>query len=117
MVTKKKITRKVISSFAKKEEPHIKEEIPAAQKTEKVTEQVAEEESSKFTRTKKECSFCQKKSSPSYTDLTNLRRFLTDRAKIVSKERSGACAKHQRAITKNIKYARHLALLAFVPKV
>lgn len=115
MVTKKKITRKVISSFAKKEEPR-KEEIPVVSKTEKIAEQVTEE-SSKFTRTKRECSFCQKKSDPSYTDLTNLRRFLTDRAKIVSKERSGACAKHQRAITKNIKYARHLALLPFVPTV
>lgn len=63
------------------------------------------------------CFFCQNKTDPTYTDLEVLRRFLTDRVKIVPKERSGVCSKHQRAVTKNIKYARHLALLPFVPKV
>lgn len=117
MATKKVITRKIITSFAKKQEPLLKEEVPVVQKIERPREQAEEEGSSRFVRTKRECSFCQKKSSPSYTDLTNLRRFLTDRAKIVAKERSGVCARHQRAVTKNIKYARHLALLPFVPKV
>ncbi len=68
-------------------------------------------------RSKKVCSFCQNKTIPTYTDLGNLRRFLTDRAKIVARERSGVCSRHQRGISKNIKYARHLALLPFVPKV
>lgn len=66
---------------------------------------------------KRNCYFCQSKTSPSYTDLANLKRYLTERAKIVPKQRSGACSKHQRAVTKNIKYARHLSLLPFVPKV
>jgi len=66
---------------------------------------------------KKRCLFCQQQSLPSYTDSETLKRFLTDRAKILGKERSGVCSKHQRAIAKNIKYARHLALLPFVPKV
>ena len=77
----------------------------------------SEGESSRETRTKRVCMFCQNKITPMYTDLVTLRRFLTDRAKIVAKERSGVCARHQRAVAKNIKYARHLSLLPFVPKV
>lgn len=91
----KKVTRKIISSQPKLE---------------------ASEPEAEVRRTKK-CFFCHSKTIPSYTDLESLRRFLTDRAKIVAKERSGACSKHQRAVAKNIKYARHLALLPFVPKV
>lgn len=66
---------------------------------------------------KKGCLFCQKKSNPSYTDLVTLKRFMTDRAKILGRARSGVCSKHQRAVAKNIKYARHLSLLPFVPQV
>lgn len=73
--------------------------------------------SEKEAKPKKGCFFCQNKSMPSYTDLISLRRFLTDRAKILSRQRSGVCSKHQRVLAKNIKYARHLALLPFVPKV
>ncbi|OGE22228.1 30S ribosomal protein S18 [Candidatus Daviesbacteria bacterium RIFCSPHIGHO2_01_FULL_40_24] len=68
-------------------------------------------------RTKKVCHFCQSKSNPSYTDMAVLRRFLTDRVKIQPAVKNGLCSKHQRVITRNIKYARHLALLPFVPKV
>lgn len=78
---------------------------------------VEEGTNTKTVRAKKECAFCHSKTNPSYTDLGSLRRFLTDRAKIVSRERSGVCAKHQRQVSKNIKYARHLSLLPFVPKV
>lgn len=95
MTEKKKITRKVIS----KTKPPQAEEQP------------------REVRTKKVCLFCQNKSNPTYTDLTTLRRFLTDRAKILGKARSSICSKHQRAVAKNIKYARHLSLLPFVPKV
>jgi len=77
----------------------------------------ASDRSSKTGRPKRVCLFCQNETNPTYTDLAILRRFLTDRAKIVAKERSGVCSKHQRAVAKNIKYARHLALLPFVPKV
>ena len=69
------------------------------------------------TRSKKVCFYCQSKTAPSYTDLVTLRRYLTDRVKIVPKLKSNLCAKHQRRVTKQIKYARHLALLPFTPKV
>src|SRR3989344_279569 len=60
---------------------------------------------------KRECFFCKGKIEPSYTDIVTLRKFVSDRAKIVPKMRSSACSKHQRRITKQVKYARHLSLL------
>ena len=75
------------------------------------------DESVKTTRQKRVCPFCQNKNLPSYTDISTLRRYLTERAKIVPKLRSGLCSKHQRVVTKQIKYARHLSLLPFTPKV
>ena len=94
----KKFTKKIISS--QPNQPKVEESTPEVE----------------VKRTKK-CFFCQNKKNPSYTDLESLRRFLTDRAKIVAKERSGVCAKHKRALPRNIKYARHLSLIPFVPKV
>ncbi len=66
---------------------------------------------------KRKCSFCVAKSEPSYTDVTALRRFMTDRARIIAREKSGICAKHQRRVTKEVKHARHLSLLPFTPRV
>ena len=68
-------------------------------------------------RTKKVCLFCKENKLPAYTDTVTLRRFISDRAKIMPKQRSGVCAKHQRVLAKEIKYARHLSLLPFVVKV
>lgn len=51
--------------------------------------------------------------SPDYKDVENLEKFLSARKKIVSRERSNICAKHQRALNKNIKYARYLALIPY----
>jgi small subunit ribosomal protein S18 len=46
-----------------------------------------------------------------------LRRFINERGKIVPRRVSGNCAKHQRALTRAIKRARHLAILPFVSEV
>ena len=107
-------TKKTIKSFKKATETE--EEIVKPVGTKSLTAEV-EVERLKEGRTKRVCIFCQNKSTPTYTDLVTLKRFITDRAKIVSKERNGLCSKHQRGVSKNIKYARHLALLPFVPKV
>lgn len=66
---------------------------------------------------KKRCVFCKQNSKPSYTDAAFLRKFINDRGKILPKLRTGTCSKHQRMVTKQIKYARHLALLPFTQKV
>lgn len=59
------------------------------------------------------CFFCKYKSEPNYKDLDNIEKFLSQRMKIVSRERSGLCAKHQRHLTKHIKHARYLALIPY----
>lgn len=67
-------------------------------------------------RTKKKvCVFCvDKVDYIDYKDTAKLRRFISERAKIVPRRISGNCAKHQRQLTEAIKRARHIALLPFV---
>jgi len=64
----------------------------------------------------KECYFCAQKKEPSYAEVADLQKFVTDRGKIVVRTRSGLCAKHQRRVTVAIKHARHLALMPFVAR-
>lgn len=66
---------------------------------------------------KKVCFFCENKSVPTYTDAITLKKFMTDRGKIVPKLRSGVCSKHQRRVAREVKRARHLALLPFTLSV
>jgi len=66
---------------------------------------------------KKSCFYCDNGKVPSFFDSSNLRRYMSDRSRINSKQRSGNCARHQRLLTEQIKYARHLALLPFITKV
>lgn len=104
-MAEKKVTRKVISKTAT---TSVKETEEAEQHS---------EELQKVGRTKRACLFCQSKTSPSYTDIATLRRFTTDRTKIVPRAKNNLCSRHQRVVTKQIKYARHLSLLPFTPKV
>jgi small subunit ribosomal protein S18 len=65
---------------------------------------------------RKVCVFCADKSAViNYKDPDKLRSFVSDRAKIVPRRRTGTCAKHQRRLAVAIKRARHLALLPYVP--
>jgi small subunit ribosomal protein S18 len=65
----------------------------------------------------KECWFCTEKKQPSFSDKSNLSRFTTERGKIIARSRSGLCGKHQKALTIEVKRARHLALLPFIVQV
>ena len=60
------------------------------------------------------CFFCQYKQDPSFKDLENLEKFLSTRKKIVNREKSNVCAKHQRKLNKEIKHARFLGLIPYV---
>jgi small subunit ribosomal protein S18 len=63
---------------------------------------------------KKVCSFCvDKVEKIDYKDVAKLRRFVTERGKILPRRISGNCAKHQRQVTIAIKRARNIALLPF----
>lgn len=66
---------------------------------------------------KKTCFFCDNNKEPHFTDSAALRKFMSDRSRINPKQRSGVCSKHQRELTSQIKYARHLAILPFITKV
>ena len=60
------------------------------------------------------CAFCvEKVKHIDYKDTPRLRRYISDRAKIDPRRRTGTCAKHQRILSTAIKRARHLALLPF----
>lgn len=60
------------------------------------------------------CPMCENRVSfVDYKDFNFLRRFISDRGRIESRRKSGACAKHQRALARAIKRARHLALLPY----
>jgi small subunit ribosomal protein S18 len=63
---------------------------------------------------KKVCSFCvDKVEAIDYKDVPKLRRYITERGKILPRRISGNCAKHQRQLTVAIKRARNIALLPF----
>lgn len=63
---------------------------------------------------KKVCSFCvDKVEHIDYKDAGKLRRFITERGKILPRRISGNCAKHQRQVTLAIKRVRNIALLPF----
>ena len=64
---------------------------------------------------KKVCAFCVDRAEHiDYKDIPKLRRYLSERAKIVPRRMTGTCAYHQREMTIAIKRARHLALLPYV---
>lgn len=65
----------------------------------------------------KHCFFCGEKQEPNYKEVEGLRRFVSERGKIISRARTGICRKHQRKLTFAVKRARILALLPFVVKV
>ena len=63
---------------------------------------------------KKVCSFCvDKVEQIDYKDVAKLRRYITERGRILPRRISGNCAKHQRQVTVAIKRARNIALLPF----
>ncbi len=64
---------------------------------------------------KKVCAFCvDKVEHIDYKDVAKLRRYMSERAKIVPRRVTGTCARHQRQLTVAIKRARHVALMPYV---
>ncbi|NOY24605.1 MAG: 30S ribosomal protein S18 [Oligoflexia bacterium] len=66
-------------------------------------------------RRRKSCPFCADKTIViDYKDGKLLRRFITERGKIVPRRVSGVCARHQRGLALAIKRGRHIAFLPFL---
>jgi small subunit ribosomal protein S18 len=60
------------------------------------------------------CFFCANPSAViDYKDVDLMRRFISDRGKIMPKRRTGSCPKHQREIARHVKKAREIALLPY----
>lgn len=64
-------------------------------------------------RRRKVCVFCGKDNVIDYKDTAKLKRFVSERGKILPRRITGNCAKHQRAITVAVKRARHIALMPY----
>ena len=63
---------------------------------------------------KKVCAFCvDKVESIDYKDTQKLRKFTSDRAKILPRRVTGTCARHQRELTTALKSARQVALMPY----
>ena len=52
--------------------------------------------------------------SVDYKDVMIINKYISDKGKILPRRMTGACAKHQRHIAEQIKYARFMALIPFV---
>ena len=65
-------------------------------------------------RRKKVCVFCGAEGEISYKDANKLKRYVSERGKILPRRITGNCAKHQRELTTAIKRARHLAIMPYV---
>ena len=69
----------------------------------------------RFVRRRKVCAFCvEKVTHIDYKEIDKIRRFVSERAKIEPRRRTGVCAKHQRALRTAIQRARQIALVPFV---
>ena len=65
-------------------------------------------------RKKRVCQFCVDKATTiDYKEIARLRKFVSERGKILPRRVTGNCAKHQRAMTVNVKRARHMALMVY----
>ena len=69
----------------------------------------------KRVKKKKVCAFCSEKITEiDYKDIARLKKFVSERSKILPRRITGSCAKHQRALTTAIKRARHIALIPYI---
>ena len=64
---------------------------------------------------KKVCAFCAEKLNDiDYKDVARLKKFLSERSKILPRRITGTCAKHQRFLTTAVKRSRHIALIPYI---
>lgn len=75
-----------------------------------------EEKAKKFSKKpakKKVCIFCQNQEEIDYKDINKIKKFITERGKILPRRQTGVCSYHQRKLAEAIKRARIMALLPF----
>jgi small subunit ribosomal protein S18 len=62
----------------------------------------------------RDCNYCKDALGPSFKDVSSMSKYMSERGRILGKDRTGVCAKHQRMLAREVKRARHMALLPFV---
>lgn len=68
----------------------------------------------KMVQKKKACAFCVEHAADiDYKDVAKLKKYITEKGKIVPRRASGVCSKHQRLLATAIKRARQMALLPY----
>lgn len=71
-------------------------------------------EEEQFVEEEKVCVFCgENATAVDFKDVNKLKKYISERGKILPRRITGNCAKHQRAVTLAVKRARHLALLPY----
>ena len=81
-----------------------------------MSDKVAGEEKKKFKKPskKKVCLFCQNKEEKiDYKDVNKIKKYITEKGKILPRRQTGVCARHQRELSLAIKRARVMAFLPF----
>jgi len=64
---------------------------------------------------RKVCAFCaEQQGEIDYKDIPRLKKFLSERSKILPRRITGNCAKHQRTLTTAVKRARYIALIPYI---
>ena len=64
---------------------------------------------------KKVCAFCAEKVDDiDYKDVNRLKKFLSERSKILPRRITGTCSKHQKFLTTAVKRSRHIALIPYI---
>ncbi len=78
-------------------------------------QQPVEKEYKKVRRVQKRkvCAFCTDKIAIDYKDVARLRKYITEKGKILPRRQTGTCAKHQRELANAIKRARYMALIPY----
>ena len=95
------------------------ENIEQVEVKEEVKEEVKTEKKKFFKHNnknkKKVCAFCDDKNCKfiDYKDVNRIKKFVTEKGKIIPSRQTGTCARHQRELTVAVKRARNMALLPF----
>lgn len=88
---------------------------PAAERTERPERPERPQRPANRQRRRKVCTFCTERDAViDYKNPAQLRKFISERGKILPRRMTGTCARHQRELTNAVKRARQIALLPYV---
>ena len=106
-------TEKTVQAEVVVEQPAVEAEAPSENAAPRADRRPAPRANNR--RRRKVCIFCEDKIDHiDYKDTVRLKKFVSERGKILPRRTTGACAMHQRQVTEAVKRARQVALLPYV---